>query len=73
MAPITAHGAIAGTVQYMAPEQLAGRPADARSDLYALGAVIYEMATGKAGVRDDTRRAIEPPALDRIVRGCLAD
>ena len=44
--PNTAHGTILGTLQYMAPEQVEGRDADARSDLWALGAVIYEMATG---------------------------
>jgi len=45
--PLTAQGAIVGTFQYMAPEQLEGREADARSDLWALGCVLYEMATGQ--------------------------
>ncbi|HET6348823.1 MAG TPA: serine/threonine-protein kinase, partial [Candidatus Krumholzibacteria bacterium] len=46
-APLTAEGTIVGTFQYMAPEQLEGNEADARSDLWALGCVLYEMATGK--------------------------
>ncbi len=45
--PLTAKGAIVGTFQYMAPEQLEGAEADARCDLWALGCVLYEMATGK--------------------------
>ena len=45
--PLTAEGTIVGTFQYMAPEQLEGQEADARSDLWALGCVLYEMATGK--------------------------
>ena len=44
--PQTATGTILGTVQYMAPEQVEGHEADARSDIWALGAVIYEMVTG---------------------------
>src|SRR5689334_2541620 len=45
--PLTTEGSIVGTFQYMAPEQLEGREADARSDLWALGCVLYEMITGR--------------------------
>jgi Tol biopolymer transport system component len=46
-APPTAHGMVIGTIQYMAPEQVEGREADARSDIFAFGALVYEMVTGK--------------------------
>ena len=45
--PLTQEGTIAGTVQYMAPEQLEGHEADARSDIFAFGAVLFEAVTGK--------------------------
>ena len=43
----TIEGALVGTVQYMAPEQLEGRTVDARTDIFAFGAVLFEMATGQ--------------------------
>ncbi|HEY1657521.1 MAG TPA: protein kinase [Candidatus Sulfotelmatobacter sp.] len=47
LSPLTTAGSIVGTIQYMSPEQIEGREADARSDIFALGAVLYEMAAGK--------------------------
>ena len=44
---LTAEGTIVGTLQYMAPEQVEGMAADARADLFAFGAIVYEMATGR--------------------------
>ena len=45
--PLTAEGKIVGTYQYMAPEQVEGKDADARTDIFAFGAVLYEMVSGK--------------------------
>jgi Tol biopolymer transport system component len=88
--PLTAKGTIVGTLQYMAPEQLEGKEVDARTDIFAFGAVVYEMATGKkcfegksqasligAILKDDpppisSLQPMTPPALDRIVKKCLA-
>src|SRR5690242_3384817 len=68
--PLTHEGAILGTLQYMAPEQLDGREADARTDIYALGSVLYEMLTGRRGF--DGVVPIAHPALDHVVQRCLA-
>ncbi|MDH5628378.1 MAG: serine/threonine protein kinase, partial [Candidatus Krumholzibacteria bacterium] len=55
---LTAEGAIIGTFQYMAPEQLEGRPADARTDIFSFGAVLYEMATGRRAFQGDTQASL---------------
>jgi eukaryotic-like serine/threonine-protein kinase len=51
---LTEQGAVAGTLAYMAPEQLRGQPADARSDIWALGVVLYELAAGKRPFQGQT-------------------
>ena len=69
-APLTAQGTIVGTLQYLAPEQLEGREADARSDVWALGCVLYEMASGRRAFVATSPAALiaeiigrEPPPL----------
>jgi serine/threonine-protein kinase len=69
-APVTAEGTILGTLQYMAPEQLEGREADARTDLWALGAILYEMLTGRRAFEGESQVSLighimnaEPAAL----------
>ena len=55
---LTQEGAIVGTFQYMAPEQLEGKEADARTDIFALGAVLYEMATGKRAFEGKSKASL---------------
>src|SRR5256712_2246282 len=67
---LTVEGTIVGTFQYMAPEQLEGKEADARSDMFAFGALLYEMATGRAAFTGKSKASLiatilssEPPAV----------
>ncbi len=63
--PLTAAGSVVGTFQYMAPEQVEGAEADARSDIFALGAVLYEMATGKRAFEGKTAASVIAAVLER--------
>src|SRR5579864_6838001 len=87
---ITGEGTILGTLQYMAPEQVEAKEVDARTDIFAFGAVVYEMATGRKAFEGKTSASVmakilqvdpppmtslqpmTPPALDRVVKKCLA-
>ncbi len=60
---VTRTGQVMGTFQYMSPEQAEGRDADARSDIFALGAVLYEMATGKRPFDGATRASVVAAVL----------
>lgn len=63
--PLTVDGTILGTFQYMAPEQVQGRDADARSDLFALGAVLYEMATGQRAFAGKSQISVMSAILEK--------
>ena len=69
---LTQEGALLGTIPYMAPEQLEGKEADARSDIYAFGAVLYEMVTGRRAYDEEHRRVLSPPLLESVVSRALA-
>lgn len=90
LSPLTTQGSIVGTIQYMSPEQIEGKEADACSDIFAFGAVLYEMATGKRAFEGKSQLTVAsaildkepervtsvlpsaPPALDHVIRTCLA-
>jgi Tol biopolymer transport system component/predicted Ser/Thr protein kinase len=63
--PITRQGHIAGTLQYMSPEQIEGKEADPRSDIFALGAVLYEMATGKRAFEGKSSISVASAILEK--------
>jgi Tol biopolymer transport system component len=65
MSPLTTAGAMIGTIQYMAPEQIEGKEADARSDLFALGSVLYEMATGKRPFEGKSQISVASAILEK--------
>jgi Tol biopolymer transport system component len=64
-AALTADGPIVGTFQYVSPEQLGGKEADTRSDIFSFGAVLYEMATGKMAFSGKTLYSVAAAILER--------
>jgi len=72
-APLTREGSVMGTVGYMAPEQVRGRPADHRSDIFALGCVLYEMLTGRRTFPGDTDADVLSAILTQAPRSMVED
>jgi Tol biopolymer transport system component len=66
--PLTSVGSMVGTVQYMSPEQLEGRPVDHRADLFAFGALLYEMITGQRAFSGKSQASVIAAILDREPR-----
>jgi Tol biopolymer transport system component len=71
--PLTERGTVLGTFQYMSPEQLEGKDVDARSDIFALGAVLYEMSTAKRAFNGTSQASLiaailsaEPPPISTV-------
>jgi eukaryotic-like serine/threonine-protein kinase len=71
--PLTAQGTIMGTFQYMSPEQTEGKEADARSDIFSMGALLYEMVTGKRAFTGKSQASVvaailasEPPPISTV-------
>ena len=62
---LTEEGTIVGTLQYMAPEQLQGKPTDARSDIFSFGCVLYEILTGKRAFRAENKATLIAAIMDR--------
>ena len=65
MSPLTGAGQVIGTIQYMSPEQIEGKEADARSDVFALGAVFYEMATGQRPFEGKSQISVASAILEK--------
>jgi serine/threonine protein kinase len=65
LSPLTTAGAIIGTIQYMSPEQIEGKEADARSDLFALGGVLYEMVTGARPFEGKSQISVASAILEK--------
>ena len=71
--PLTARGTLLGTLPYIAPEQVQGKDTDARTDLFAFGAVVYEMVTGRRVFKGDNQASLiaaildaQPPSLSTL-------
>jgi Tol biopolymer transport system component len=63
--PVTQEGTIVGTFQYMSPEQVEGRELDSRSDIFSLGAVLYEMVTGKRAFEGKSQLSVASAILEK--------